>query len=417
MGRRYAALASSLGAAAMLTLGLALAAESAATRRYVANQHLGSLLFALGFTPVGTLLTLRRPANRISWLVAAIGAVAAVTLTGDATALYLVREQHVAPATVAWLALTAHVLWIVPGGLTGVFLLLLFPTGQLPSRRWRPVTWIGGAGLGVFMVGVAVDPAVLTDMLPGTHNPLAPAGAESVGAALQGAAPAILLAALLASAMAFLLRLRRSTSVERQQLKWFAYACAMVVVGQVFGPGMQVLGAVGNWVWIPLLVAIAGIPISIGIAILRYRLYDIDRVINRTLVYGLLTAILGGVYAAVVLLVGQLFGGISAKPPSWAVAGATLAMAALFQPARRRIQQYVDRHFNRRKYNATRTIEAFAARLRDEVDLDSLSTELLAVVDQTMHPTRVSLWLRPSPPGSRAHPTLRRGQLPGPTER
>jgi hypothetical protein len=386
--------------AAALILALGLAVESAATRRYVANQHLGSLLFALGFTPVGTLLGLRRPANRISWLVAAIGAVAALALAADATALYLVQEQHVPASRVAWLALAGHSLWIVPGWLAGTFLLLLFPTGQLPSRRWRPVAWISGAGLGLFMLGVAIDPVVLTDMLPGTDNPLALAGAESVGAGLQGAAAAVLLAALLASAAAFLLRLWRSTSVERQQLKWVAYAFAMVVVGQLFGPAMQALGAEGNWVWIPALIAIAGVPISMGVAILRYRLYDIDRVISRTLVYGLLTLLLGGVYAAVVLVLGQLFGGVKKNPPSLAVAGATLAVAALFQPARHRIQQAVDRRFNRRKHNAATTIEAFSARLRDQLDLDALSAELLAVVDQTMEPTHVSLWFRPSTQGS-----------------
>jgi hypothetical protein len=266
MGRRQVALASSLGVctAAALILALGLAVESAATRRYVANQHLGNLLFALGFTPVGTLLGLRRPANRISWLVAAIGAVAALALAADATALYLVQEQHVPASRVAWLALAGHGLWIVPGWLAGTFLLLLFPTGQPPSRRWRPVAWISGTGLALSMLGVAIEPVVLTDMLPGTDNPLAPAGAESVGAGLQGAADAVLLAALLASAAAFLLRLWRSTSVERQQLKWVAYAFAMVVVGQLFGPAMQALGAEGNWVWIPALIAIAGVPISMG---------------------------------------------------------------------------------------------------------------------------------------------------------
>jgi hypothetical protein len=138
------------------------------------------------------------------------------------------------------------------------------------------------------------------------------------------------------------------------------------------------------------------LPLAAGIAVLRYRLYDIDRLINRTLVYGLLTALLAGVYAGGVLVLGQVFGGVGGEPPSWVVAGATLAVAALFQPARHRIQAIVDRRFNRRKYNAARTVEAFSARLRDQVDLDALSTELLAVVDQTIQPTRASLWLRPA---------------------
>jgi hypothetical protein len=149
---------------------------------------------------------------------------------------------------------------------------------------------------------------------------------------------------------------------------------------------------------VPILVSM---PVAAGVAILRYRLYDIDRLINRTLVYGLLTALLAGVYAGGVLVLGQVFGGVGKDPPSWAVAGATLAVAALFQPARRRIQAVVDRRFNRRKYNAIKTVEAFSIRLRDELDLDALTAELLAVVDQTIQPTRASLWLRPSAPASR----------------
>ncbi len=151
------------------------------------------------------------------------------------------------------------------------------------------------------------------------------------------------------------------------------------------------------------------LPISIGIAIRRYRLYEIDRIINRTVVYGLLTAILGTGYAGVVLGLAQLFGGINRPPPSWAVAGATLAVAAAFRPAQRRVQAMVDRRFNRRRYDAARTVEAFVARLRQQLDLDALTTELLAVVDQTMQPARASLWLRqprpkPSPPVAAAHP-------------
>jgi hypothetical protein len=145
---------------------------------------------------------------------------------------------------------------------------------------------------------------------------------------------------------------------------------------------------------------VPAIPVAAGIAILRYRLYDIDRIINRSLVYGLLTAMLACVYAGAVLVLSQVFGGVGRHPPSWVVAGATLAVAALFQPARRRIQAVVDRRFNRRKYNAAKTVEAFSLRLRDEVDLDALSAELLAVADQTMQPTTASLWLRQS---ARAH--------------
>jgi hypothetical protein len=179
--------------------------------------------------------------------------------------------------------------------------------------------------------------------------------------------------------------------VERQQLKWFTYAGVLLIL--TIPAGEYLPATIGDALFGLIIVLV---PVAAGIVILRYRLYDIDRLINRTLVYGALTAVLGGVYAAAVLVLGQLFGGVSTDPPSWAVAGATLAVAALFQPARHRIQAVVDRRFNRRKYNAAKTVEGFSARLRDEVDLDTLSAELLAVVEQTMQPTTASLWLRPS---------------------
>jgi hypothetical protein len=196
--------------------------------------------------------------------------------------------------------------------------------------------------------------------------------------------------------VALLMRFRRSRGVERQQLKWFTFAGVVTFAGFILIVTPSQYGLIGPiylLVGLPLLLSM---PVAAGVAILRYRLYDIDRLINRTLVYGLLTAMLGLGYAGIVLALGQLSGGVTSDPPSWAVAGATLAVAAVFQPARRRIQRAVDRRFNRRRYNAARTVEAFSRRLRDEVDLDTLSAELLTVVDQTMQPTTASLWLRPS---------------------
>jgi len=195
------------------------------------------------------------------------------------------------------------------------------------------------------------------------------------------------------------LRFRRSRGVERQQLKWFTYAAALMSLFLALNDYLLPQSVVVEVLY-GLVVAL--VPVAAGVAILRYRLYDIDRLVNRTLVYGALTALLGAGYAGAVLVLGQLFGGVGGNPPSWAVAGATLAVAALFQPARRRTQAVVDRRFNRRKYDAAETIQAFSTRLRDQIDLDTLAAELLAVVDLTMEPTRVSLWLRPSAHGSSA---------------
>jgi hypothetical protein len=208
------------------------------------------------------------------------------------------------------------------------------------------------------------------------------------------------LAGIGVAALAPFLRYRRAGYQQRQQLKWVAFTVAVSILsvlvsmglGQLL-PEIRVIGVLGL---LGFLGVVIGIPLAVAVAILRYRLYDIDRLINRTLVYGLLTAILGLVYAGAVLLLGQVFGGVTEDTPSWAVAGATLAVAALFQPARRRIQAVVDRRFNRRKYNAAKTVEAFSARLRDEIDLNALSAELLAVAHQTMQPTTAALWLRTS---------------------
>ena len=206
--------------------------------------------------------------------------------------------------------------------------------------------------------------------------------------------------AVLAAIVSLVVRFRRARGVERQQLKWLVYAVVVVVVCFILfftAPHPILLSELAVDVVLALLITL--IPVAMGVAILRYRLYDIDRLINRTLVYGLLTALLAAIYAGLVLSIGQLSGGIGTEPPSWAVAAATLAVASLFQPARRRIQGAVDRRFNRRRHDAARIIEGFGDRLREEVDLDTLTAEVLAVAEQTMQPTRASLWLRP-PPGS-----------------
>jgi hypothetical protein len=350
------------------------------------------------FVTVGTVIVARRPKNVIGWLCCAIGAVASFGGFGggDAARSIAADPDRIPGAPVLYLL--GQVLYLVP--LLGLLplLVLVFPTGRLPSRRWRPVLWIVAVGLALYVTSIMLKPGPAGDGLP--DNPLGVAAADQfLGpiAAVSGLLFGVFVVLVVAS---LVIRFRRARGEERQQLKWLVYgAILLALVGPIVGPIVEQIPSpfVGP-VYAAVMISI--IPAAIGLAVLRYRLYDIDRIISRTLVYALLTALLAAVYAVVILVLGQLFGGISAQPPSWAVAGATLAVAALFQPARRRIQAVVDRRFNRRKYNAAKTVEAFSLRLRDEVDLDALSAELLAVVDQTMQPTQASLWLRPPPPGS-----------------
>jgi hypothetical protein len=304
-------------------------------------------------------------------------------------------------AEVAWIA--GWIWWLLLGAVAYVF--LLFPDGRLLSRRWRPLAWLAGLGPAMMAVAIALSPGPLEEF-PVVRNPFGLEHLDNRG--LLGDVVDLLtvigvlgvLLPLVGAGASLVLRFRRARGEQRLQLKWIAYAAALAATAQVTSNGTFLLvGPVPMAIEVLVICALAGIPVAAGIAILKYRLYDIDRLIHRTLVYGLVTALLGLGYAAVVLVLGQLFGGVGNQPPSWAIAGATLAVAALVQPARRRIQTAVDRRFNRRRYDAANTIQAFSARLHDEIDLDTLSAELLRVVDQTMEPTVASLWLRPSPEG------------------
>jgi hypothetical protein len=292
-----------------------------------------------------------------------------------------------------WVAWVFAVVWHPGYGLL-FLLLILFPHGRLPSPRWRPLAWAGAAFYAVLALCAAVSPAVTRDYFASARPVVRLPGAALAERVFEAilAGNFLLLAVALAS---LLVRLRRSRGEERQQVKWFVYTVT-VALGAVLA-GFLVLS--GGYL-VPLLGAI---PVAAAVAILRHRLYDIDRIINRTVVYGLLTVLLGLGYAGAVLLLGQLLG----RDSSLAVAGATLTVAGVFQPARRRVQLAVDRRFDRRRYDAGVTIQAFSARLRQEIELDSLTAELLAVVEATMQPTRVSLWLRP--------PQRASGTPPGPT--
>jgi hypothetical protein len=349
-------------------------------------------LWAAANAVVGALIAARRPEHPIGWLLLASGLLVSLAQFAGQYAYYTLVTR---PGSLPWgLAMLWLAGWPNNAGFgLLVFLVLLFPTGRLLSPGWRPVARLAAVVYVANVMGYAFAPG------PQAFDALAnPLGIEAFAGAVAAVAQAVVvglgLVTWVAAVSSLVLRLRRAQGVERLQLKWFCYAAALfpVVVGvAIVFPSLGSDRVDGLIVSVPLL----ALPVAIGIAILRYRLYDIDRLINRTLVYGLLTALLAGVYAGTVLVLGQVFGGVAGSPPSWAVAGATLAAAALFQPARRRIQQGVDRHFNRRKYDMAQTIEAFSARLREQVDLDTLSAELLAVVDQTMQPAKASLWLRP----------------------
>ena len=285
---------------------------------------------------------------------------------------------------VAWLSLW---IWWPAYGLVPL-VLLVFPDGRLLSPRWRWAVWLAGAGVALLTLGIAAT--TLGDPVRFALSEEEPGGLAGLVLAVSVGAAAVSFLAGLAS---LALRWRRAWGNEREQLKWVAFAAGLALVANIV---LQILQLPGLG-----LAGVVLVPVGAAVAILRYHLYDIDRLISRTVAYGLLTALLGLVYVAGVFVFGRLLnpGG---EDSTLAVAASTLAVAALFQPARRRIQELVDRRFNRRKYDAAKTVEDFSARLRNEIDLDTLSAELLAVVNQTMQPSGVSLWLRPSSQGPAA---------------
>jgi hypothetical protein len=349
---------------------------------------LGALAFA-GFAGVGAVIALRQPGNAVGWLLLAVAIAIAGVSAGEA---YVERPANPARVAVAWPTAWASNISFT---LAVVILPLLFPYGRLPSPRWRPVLWLGMADLVLNAGSAALTPGPLE--LPhstGIENPLGVAGGvpEVVGdvdVILDGVAVVL-------AAASVIVRFRHSRGAERQQLKWFALvgvvAAVCLSVAVLFGSVIPVHElepvAVAGWLSGLALLGI-GLPAATGIAILRYRLYDVDVVIRRTLVYGALSATLGATYLGLVLLIGLAVG-----RSGFAVAASTLAVAALFGPARGRIQGVVDRRFYRQRYDAARTLAGFGARLRDEVELEALSRELRSVIRETVQPAHVSLWLR-----------------------
>jgi hypothetical protein len=350
-----------------------------------------ALATVLTFTMVGAIVASRLPRNPIGWIFCTVGLVTGLNaLTHGYTEFWLAsgRGSRGFGETVAWFVTWA---WIVQT-VAFTFLLLLFPNGRLPSPRWWPAAWCAGLGIGASVVSYALDAGPLEDF-PQIANPY---GVDSPLLEIVGIAGLLLVVgSMVASAISVIVRARHSGGVERQQIKWLAYG-GVVTVGTSL-----VAGAISIWsVTVSIAVtnlALLALPIFTGIAIVRYRLYDIDFLINRTLVYGFLTALLAAIYFGGVTATQTIFRSLTGQQeqPQLAIVVSTLVIAALFNPLRRRIQSFIDRRFYRRKYDARKTLEGFSARLRDETDLQTLNNELVGVVNETMAPAHVSLWLRP----------------------
>jgi hypothetical protein len=354
------------------------------------------VLAALVAVTVGAVLASRRPHHPVGWLLLALGLAVTASGVADGYARYGLLARPGALPAARWVAVyspaTIYLAFVCIG-----FVLLLTPSGSLPSPRWRWWARLAAAAPVGFLLALAVGPGLVIPPYDEVIDPVSVPALASAVAAVIAVSFTIAIGGLTVGAWSLVVRFRRARGTERQQLRWVAFAAALTVPPAAVVLFSVVVDTTATVVVLVALgVCMALLPLAIGAAVLRYRLYDLDRIISRALAYGLLTLLLGGGYAALVLGLGQLLG----QDSSLVVAAATLAVAAVFQPARRRIQQGVDRRFNRRRHDAAHTIATFSARLRDQVDLDTLSSELLAVVDQTMQPTQTSLWLRPQGPST-----------------
>jgi hypothetical protein len=359
------------------------------------------LIAGLGaFAVVGALLVAKRPTNLIGWIMAAVSLMVGLFTAGDAYAAYVMTTRGQPDALAVVGAWTQGWYWYLLLSLSLIYLPLLFPDGRLPSRRWLPVGVLAGIGtLGMVILGM------LTDTLRGTlvgykiDNPIGIEGLAPVEKLpVFGVLGVLYLGVGVVGAVAcVVMRFRRSRGQERQQMKWFVYAAALLLL-------FPVLVLASDFDFLPEIVsgvalglALVALPTAIGIAILRHRLYDIDVIINRTLVYGTLTALLVALYFSGVATTQAIFRTLTGQEeqPQLAIVVSTLVIAALFNPLRGRIQTFIDRRFYRSKYDAAKTLEAFSAKLRDKTDLEVLNDELVSVVRETMQPAHVSLWLRP----------------------
>jgi len=357
---------------------------------------------AVAFSTAGAIIASYRPKHPVGWLFCTIGLLVSVDHFCAEYATYALLAQPEALRAGEAAAWIRSWIWIVSGGL-GVFLVLLFPNGHLPSIRWRYVAWLNVFVIVLGAIAVAFSPGPVDALAPEIRNPL---GIDSLGIALGQAVvdlvEEIQIVVALSAAVSPFVRLRHAGFEERQQIKWFAYAATILILGALLSSRVPEIWEV--W-WVSrvgfalYIAGIVGLPVAVGIAILRHHLYDINLIINRTLVYGSLTASLVLVYLGGVAATEAAFRALTGqvKQPQLAIVVSTLVIAALFNPLRRRIQAFIDRRFYRKKYDAAKTLEAFSAKLRDETDLDALSGDLTRVVRETMQPAHVSLWLRPNP--------------------
>lgn len=348
------------------------------------------------FASVGAVVASRRPENAVGWIFCVIGLSDGVLVFSNEYAFYsLITDPGSLPAAAGVIENTFFLAGL-QFGLLITFALLLFPDGRLPSRRWLPVAWMCGLGVALMTAGMGLGAVriggreVLSRLIEGTE--IVTVEGTGIAGLLNGLGHILVFLGLAAAVASLFVRRSRADRVERQQIKWFAYAAAMFALA-ILSYALPWPERISEFLE---LAAAVFIPIAIGIAVLRYRLYDLDRLVNRTLVYGVLTITLVAVYAGGVAGLQYLFRALTGQESQLAVVASTLAIAALFGPLRRRIQGLIDRRFYRKKYDAAKTLEAFGERLRDETDLELLGEDLVTVVRETMQPEHVSLWLRPA---------------------
>ena len=357
-------------------------------------------LLALMYPTLGALIASRHPRNVIGWMFCAAGIAIAGAASAQLYADYVIYNEPGAGPAGAILFWVSS--WLFPAGLfaTPIFLIFLFPTGKPASPKWRWVLRLAVATLVIGFLTTALLPGKVEPPTFGVDNPFGTSGALGDVLRTISTVGEVSLPLWFLFAIASLVdRRRRATGDERQQIRWFSYAAAMMAInfGLAFASVSAGLRTLGDVFFVIGAIALAAIPLASGLAILKYRLYDIDVVINRTLVYGALTAIWALIYVGLVFAFQGLLSPVTAES-DFAVAASTLAVAALFRPLRTRLQTFIDHRFYRKKFNAQRTLEEFASHLRDEVELSSLSSRLVRVVGDTMQPTHVSLWLRGGEP-------------------